>query len=423
MCHGSVLDYKTMAKSKTKIVNDANTWQEYAGFLKDIDWNGQAFGDEQVQKATAAGYTVDQVNDFLKATGTKATGNFAVGGYNDQMLATGAGDGAEYGSTKTPYYRFIGPTPAQPVAPPDPTSFNPNSIKTWTPQTAVGDNFDPNGLQIKSYESDPMIAQLQEMLINQVKPPDISQFTNQLSDIKASVQGLPGQLANQPGLGQGVSLDSFSKIFQQQVAASPGSSTLPSVNVPNGLNQSLSGYQGFNTGGQLGNNLQVFGNQSLSGYQGFNTGGQLGSIPKFSNPDQSIPNVQAENDGALSGLKAQFKQLTDMQNQAGWRAKAAMQIGSQSADSVQSASMSGPTGTDKLNRNQSGDYLNNLTIKNPINNTAAPTSSQPIPVASQPIPVASQAATTNKRSSRSQMGIKQDPEKLKRMMAISGRGI
>ena len=278
-----------------------------------------------------------------------------------------------------------------------PTTNNPQPAQTYNPTTATADNFNPNGLQIRTPESDPMITQLQQMLINTVRPPDTNQFNSQLTDIGASVQGLPGQLASQTGLGQGVSLDSFSKVSQSQTDSSLGQSLIPNINASNGLEQKLGdGFNGNASNQTLGNGLRE------------------------TSTSNSTPNVQQGYNQQLQGLQDQFKWLTDMQNQAGWRAKAAMQIGSQSADSVQSASMSGPSGTDKLNRNQSGNYLNNLTIKEPNRNAAAgatPTASPPILVPSQPILV-----PTLPNPQPNPLTINQDPEMYKKLLMAGGKG-
>lgn len=313
--------------------NDYNKWNS---FLEDIDMRGQTFGDAEVQRALNAGYSTNDVNDYLKWSGITPKGNFAVAGYNESQVMSGSGDGARFSTAKNPYYRFIGAATAQPAPAPDPAAYNPGAPKGYTPTTAVPDNFDPSSMQIKIPESDPMIAQLQQNLTNAVRPPDTSQLTNQLAGIKNSVQQAPSLLINPPSLGQGVSLDSFSKIYQAEVANTQGT--------PSGL--------GINT------NVDGL----MRGYAG-QLGGAQGMLGK-SPTDASVPSVEQGYNQQLKDLQSQFAKLTAMQNQAGWRAKAAMQIGSQSADSVQTASMSGATGTDKLNRNnrRNSNYLNNLTI-------------------------------------------------------------
>lgn len=333
---------------------------EYDDFLSDIDFEGGTFGDAEVQRALAKGYTLEDVNNYLKDSGITPSGSFGVAGYNESYGFSGSGDGAGFSKQQTPYYRYFGPAVAAPPPPPDPTAYNPGSVTTYNPTAAVQDNFNPAALQIRTPESDPMIAQLQQNLITAAQPPDTSALNAQLMGIRDSVQQAPSALANIPSLGQGVSLDSFSSIYQNQVNNTPTQG--PSLGINTDTTALTQAY-----GNQLGINQAIPQVSTAPGSmpRPFSISGGGTAIPNAS----QLENVSIQD--PMAGLTAQFRRLTALQNQAGWRNKAAMQIGSKSADSIQSEASSGPSGTDKLNRNTGGTYFKNLMINRDRTNPLA----------------------------------------------------
>jgi hypothetical protein len=78
---------------------------------------GGSWGDAEFQRATAAGFSSDDVNAYLKWSGITPQGNFGVAGFNNEMQMGGSGDGAGLSTRQTPYYRYFGPTTAAPKPP------------------------------------------------------------------------------------------------------------------------------------------------------------------------------------------------------------------------------------------------------------------------------------------------------------------
>lgn len=85
---------------------------------------GSNWGDAEFQRALAAGYSMEDVNSYLKWSGITPQGNFAVGGFNTQMSQGGAGPASRpLSSSQVPYYRYTGPATApapRPAAPATP---------------------------------------------------------------------------------------------------------------------------------------------------------------------------------------------------------------------------------------------------------------------------------------------------------------
>jgi hypothetical protein len=121
---GDFLKINTAANSEAK---------KYEEFAKKVR-RGEGFGNAEVQRAIQAGYTMDDVNGYLKWTGLTPKGDFAVGGYNVEDT-TGFGPSGTKDSrlasdsSRSEYYRFVGPQPSTAPAQ-QPSSSN---ISTPTP--------------------------------------------------------------------------------------------------------------------------------------------------------------------------------------------------------------------------------------------------------------------------------------------------
>lgn len=84
---------------------------------------GSSFGNEEVKRAIAAGYTMDDVNGYLKYSGITPNGDFAVGGYTEtERYDWGTKDSGSVNptTTKDPFYRYVGAAPSIPQKKPDP---------------------------------------------------------------------------------------------------------------------------------------------------------------------------------------------------------------------------------------------------------------------------------------------------------------
>ena len=100
-------------------------WETKAKYdgLASAAGKGGSFGNEEVKRAIAAGYSMDDVNGYLKFSGIRPSGDFAVGGFKEN---TGSSQnhpnvgGTRTDTTKTPYYRYTGSAPAAPVQQPTP---------------------------------------------------------------------------------------------------------------------------------------------------------------------------------------------------------------------------------------------------------------------------------------------------------------
>lgn len=119
---------------------------------------GGSFGNEEVKRALEAGYTIDDVNGYLKYSGITPKGDFAVGGQNETLKTMWGTKDSGYvkpETTRTPFYQYTGPTPkattpeTPATKPPDPTpapqapttSVNPElAIPPSTPEMNVGDS-------------------------------------------------------------------------------------------------------------------------------------------------------------------------------------------------------------------------------------------------------------------------------------------
>lgn len=133
--------------------------RKYREFEKKVGRGGN-FGNEEVKRAIAAGYSMDDVNDYLKYTGITPKGDFAVGGFNkseDSIQNSPNVGGRRTVTSNDPYYRFVGATPAAPtpkpaeapkpspaapsVTTPPVTPVNPElSIPAGTQEMNVGDS-------------------------------------------------------------------------------------------------------------------------------------------------------------------------------------------------------------------------------------------------------------------------------------------
>lgn len=121
----------------------------YSRFTETVG-RGNSFGNEEVKRALAAGYTLDDVNGYLKYSGITPKGDFAVAGYNERKVRSwGTKDSGSVGPSisKDPYYRFVGsaapaaptapaPRPAEPTDPTAPTVSNPTTTPI-NPELAI----------------------------------------------------------------------------------------------------------------------------------------------------------------------------------------------------------------------------------------------------------------------------------------------
>jgi hypothetical protein len=84
-----------------------NKWSEFEQKVQ----GGKNFGDNEVQRAIAAGYTLDDVNSYLKERGVTPQGSFAVAGFNEytSRSTNTPNEGYTSGSPqKDPFYRYVG---------------------------------------------------------------------------------------------------------------------------------------------------------------------------------------------------------------------------------------------------------------------------------------------------------------------------
>ena len=89
---------------------DSEKYQKFASVVG----RGGSFGNQEVKRAIDAGYTMDDVNGYLKYSGITPQGDFAVGGYKENTFSPwGTKDSGDVNSTTTkdPFYRFVGATP------------------------------------------------------------------------------------------------------------------------------------------------------------------------------------------------------------------------------------------------------------------------------------------------------------------------
>lgn len=93
--------------------------KKYQEFEKKVGRGGN-FGNEEVKRAIAAGYSMDDVNDYLKYTGITPKGDFAVGGFTEKTSRNWGTKDSGYvksDTVKDPYYRFSGSAPVTPAVP------------------------------------------------------------------------------------------------------------------------------------------------------------------------------------------------------------------------------------------------------------------------------------------------------------------
>jgi hypothetical protein len=117
-----------MARSNNPSLNRINSIlsgedKKYSDFASKVG-RGGTFGNEEVKRAIAAGYTMDDVNGYLKYSGITPQGDFAVSGFNkgeNEIQNSPNVGGKRTVSTNDPYYRFIGAAPAAPAPAPTPT--------------------------------------------------------------------------------------------------------------------------------------------------------------------------------------------------------------------------------------------------------------------------------------------------------------
>lgn len=96
-----------MAYTKDFINLPDNKWSEFERKVQ----GGKNFGDNEVQRALAAGYTIDDVNSYLKDRGITPQGNFAVAGFNEYTSRSTNTPNGGYTSgspQKSPFYRYTG---------------------------------------------------------------------------------------------------------------------------------------------------------------------------------------------------------------------------------------------------------------------------------------------------------------------------
>jgi hypothetical protein len=97
--------------------DETKKWDKF----RSVVGKGGSFGDAEVQRALNAGYSMDDVNEYLKWSGITPKGNFAVGGFNREQEWGGAGrDGGGFNTKETPFYRFTGNATASRPAPESP---------------------------------------------------------------------------------------------------------------------------------------------------------------------------------------------------------------------------------------------------------------------------------------------------------------
>lgn len=115
---------------------EMSKWDE---FIKKVGVKGSSFGDAEVQRAINAGYTTDDVNDYLRYSGITPSGNFGVAGYTDKEVQSGAGEGTGWRTEKSPYYRFFGSTNPAPKSTEDSGSRKSSTTPAApSPSTAPG---------------------------------------------------------------------------------------------------------------------------------------------------------------------------------------------------------------------------------------------------------------------------------------------
>lgn len=95
---------------------DPESFLKWKEFTEKVNVKGN-FSDAEVQRALDAGYTLDDVNNYLQWSGITPVGSFGVGGYNDSPIQSGSGDGARTTPGKVPYYKYFGNATAAPKAP------------------------------------------------------------------------------------------------------------------------------------------------------------------------------------------------------------------------------------------------------------------------------------------------------------------
>lgn len=109
---------RTFAEQITRHFNkNKDETKKWDKFAKDVG-QGKSFGDGEVQRALDSGYTTNDVNDYLKYSGITPKGSFAVGGYNKSQVVGGSGDGANFSTKETPFFKYFGNATATPKAPP-----------------------------------------------------------------------------------------------------------------------------------------------------------------------------------------------------------------------------------------------------------------------------------------------------------------
>lgn len=345
---------------------------------------------------------------ILSGGGPTPSGDgWSISNYEMGQVAFGKG----WQNVKIPVYqRVVGqaapPAPA-PTAPTQPTT------PSYTPTPAVKDNFDPNYVPKPAVDpvADKASKDLTNSIINNVKPPDTSQ-------LEAQLKALQNQLTTQQTESQRnqlaitTQLQDQLKSQQEEAARQQQALTQQFQSLLGGQQQQFSNNQlaiQNDYQSQLANVQksqqqlmaaldQDYRNQMLALQSTYE--GKLGSTEKSYQDQLGILNSQISNlsnrekeyqnqigsmqrsyqdqigslqrsyQDQIGSLNSRIVEMNNTRNQDGWRAKAAMQIGSRGADAVQTDQYAGPKGTEKLNRSymmnrsSSGgnDMLSNLLI-------------------------------------------------------------
>lgn len=128
--------FKSLRQIEAERAQERLKWDTFARKVR----GGPNFGNEEVKRALAAGYTIDDVNGYLKYSGVTPKGDFAVGGYKENSFKQwGTKDSGSVSptTTKNEFYRYTGPaqaTPAKPAETPKPAAPSTPNTSVTTPQ-------------------------------------------------------------------------------------------------------------------------------------------------------------------------------------------------------------------------------------------------------------------------------------------------
>lgn len=350
-------------------------------------------------------------------------------GYRTVNQTVSSRNGNQVNSIQVPIYTRMSAPTAAPAPTPAPTPTTPS----YTPKPAVPDNFNPSYTPKPAVDTagDAASKKLTENIINNVKPPDTSQYEaqlkalqeqlvaqqaesqrsqlaittqlqkqlesqqaeaarqqqaltqqfqsliggqqqqysdsqlkiksdyeSQLANVQKSQQQLMAQLEQdykrqmaEMQYGSQSQLSAVQDDYQRQIAEMQAGSQNQISSVQKAYQDQI---------GRLNLQISAFGDREQQ-YQN-----QIGNMQR-SYQDQ-IGSLQRSYQDQLGSLNNRILEMNNTRNQDGWRAKAAMQIGSRGADSVQTDQYSPTRGTGKLNRqyftqrSSGSDSMDNLLI-------------------------------------------------------------